>query len=206
MDNPVDSGDNMVGAGDGARGGDSVPIPTHPAGEPEPPGGVDLARRALQDARAAAKARGKAVGRGGVPSRSGVRRAAGGRRRWSGPGADDRDPQTLATAAAGLVRSRGWSQEIAAGAVLGRWNALVGADIAAHAQPEALVDGELLVRAESTAWATQLRMMQRQLLAAIAGSVGNGIVTRLTVRGPTAPSWKRGERRVRGRGPRDTYG
>jgi predicted nucleic acid-binding Zn ribbon protein len=173
----------------------------------EAPRGVDLARRALEQARAAAKERGVAVGRGGAsPRRGAPRTQRSSRRRWSGPGADDRDPQTFASLAAGLVRSRGWSEEIAAGAVLGRWNNLVGADIADHAQPESLVGGELVVRAESTAWASQLRTLQRQILAKIAAGVGHGVVTKLTVRGPAAPSWKHGERTVRGRGPRDTYG
>jgi predicted nucleic acid-binding Zn ribbon protein len=155
----------------------------------EAPRGVDLARRALEQARAAAKERGVAVGRGGAsPRRGAPRTQRSSRRRWSGPGADDRDPQTFASLAAGLVRN------------------LVGADIADHAQPESLVGGELVVRAESTAWASQLRTLQRQILAKIAAGVGHGVVTKLTVRGPAAPSWKHGERTVRGRGPRDTYG
>ena len=36
--------------------------------------------------------------------------------------------------------------------------------------------------------------------------VGGDVVTKLRVVGPTAPSWKKGPRTVRGRGPRDTYG
>lgn len=69
-----------------------------------------------------------------------------------------------------------------------------------------LTDGELTVQADSTAWATQLRLLQRQLLAKIAAGVGDGVVKRLRVQGPTAPSWRHGPRRVPGRGPRDTYG
>jgi len=64
----------------------------------------------------------------------------------------------------------------------------------------------LTVQAESTAWATQLRLLQRQLLAKIAAGVGDGVVKRLKVRGPLAPSWRYGPRHVSGRGPRDTYG
>ncbi len=182
------------------------PIDT-PAEVPEPSKGVDLARRALEEARAKAKERGMAVGRGGAaPRRGRTNAAAGRRRRWSGPGADERDPQLLGRLTSALVRSRGWSEEVSAGAVLGRWSALVGPDIASHAQPIALRDGELTVRAESTAWATQLRMMQRQLLASIAKGVGEGVVQRISVYGPSAPSWRRGDRHVSGRGPRDTYG
>jgi predicted nucleic acid-binding Zn ribbon protein len=92
------------------------------------------------------------------------------------------------------------------GAVFGRWSALVGEDIAAHCAPQTLTDGELLVVAESTAWATQLRLLAPSILARLRASVGGDVVTRLRVVGPTAPSWKKGPRSVRGRGPRDTYG
>jgi predicted nucleic acid-binding Zn ribbon protein len=192
VDKPVDGT-----AGPDVSGGPQV----------DPPHGIDLARRALEEARASAKERGMAVGRGGAsPRRSAPKTGAFRRRRWSGPGADDRDPQLLGSLTAGLVRTRGWSEEVSAGAVLGRWAALVGPDIASHAQPIALRDGELTVQAESTAWATQLRTMQRQLLATIATGVGHGVVKQISVYGPSAPSWRRGDRNVRGRGPRDTYG
>lgn len=212
---PGDAVDTPAGSGDHAGsepgpGGSAPPVggTTTPA---EPLVGVDIARRALEEARAAAKARGAEVGRGrAAPARSrgtGASQTRGRRRRWSGPGPDDRDPQTLGNLTAGLVRTRGWSEEVAAGTVLGRWNTLVGREIADHAQPESLVGGVLLVRTDSTAWATQLRLLQRQLLARIAASVGHGVVTSMSVQGPTAPSWKRGVRTVRGgRGPRDTYG
>ena len=90
--------------------------------------------------------------------------------------------------------------------MLGRWPQVVGEDIAAHAEPVSVRDGVLAVSAESTAWATQLRLMQSQILAKIAASVGHGVVTSLRITGPAAPSWKKGDRHVSGRGPRDTYG
>ena len=75
-----------------------------------------------------------------------------------------------------------------------------------HATPSSLADGVLTVEAESTAWATQLRLVQAQVLAKIAAAVGDGVVTSLKIVGPSAPSWKKGRYHVRGRGPRDTYG
>ena len=90
--------------------------------------------------------------------------------------------------------------------MLGAWASVVGDQIADHASPTALHDGVLSVTAESTAWATQLRMMQAQLLAKIAAAVGDGVVTSLKITGPAAPSWRKGPLRVAGRGPRDTYG
>jgi predicted nucleic acid-binding Zn ribbon protein len=95
---------------------------------------------------------------------------------------------------------------VAEGSVFARWGEIAGDQIAAHATPTALRDGVLHVSAESTAWATQLRMVQKQLLATIAAAVGDKVVTSLRITGPTAPSWRKGPRHVSGRGPRDTYG
>ncbi|OBI49701.1 DUF721 family protein [Mycobacterium sp. E787] len=167
--------------------------------------GIDLVRRTLEEARAAARAQGKDAGRG-RSAPAAPRRVAGQRRSWSGPGPDTRDPQPLGRLARDLAKKRGWSTRVAEGTVLGHWPSVVGHQIADHATPTALSDGVLSVTAESTAWATQLRMMQAQLLAKIAAAVGNGVVTSLKITGPTAPSWRKGPRHIAGRGPRDTYG
>ncbi len=166
--------------------------------------GMDLVRRTLEEARGAARSQGKNVGRGRTSPT--VRRIAGRRRTWSGPGPDVRDPQTLAAATQDLARARGWSVRVAEGTVLGQWQTVVGEHICAHATPTALRDGVLSVAAESTAWATQLRMVQAQLLAKIAAAVGDGVVTSLKIVGPVAPSWRKGRYHIAGRGPRDTYG
>ncbi|WP_083940143.1 DciA family protein [Saccharomonospora saliphila] len=128
------------------------------------------------------------------------------RRRWSGAAGDERDPQPLGRLVSRMASQLGWNQRLADGRVFGQWSSLVGDEVAEHAQPVSLNDGELTVRASSTAWATQLRLLQRQLLARIAAGVGHGVVTRMRIQGPTAPSWRKGPRHIRGRGPRDTYG
>ncbi len=167
--------------------------------------GMDLVRRTLEEARGAARIQGKNVGRG--RNSPAPRRVAGNsRRRWSGPTPDGRDPQLLGAATSDLARNRGWSGRVAEGSVFGRWRTVVGEQIAAHASPVSLQDGVLTVSAESTAWATQLRMVQAQLLAKIAAAVGDGVVTTLKIVGPVGPSWRKGPYRVPGRGPRDTYG
>jgi len=166
--------------------------------------GMDLVRRTLEEARGAARSQGKDVGRGRkAPA---PRRIAGRRRTWSGPGPDARDPQTLGAATQDLARTRGWSTRVAEGTVFGQWQTVVGEQIAEHATPTALREGVLSVSAESTAWATQLRMVQAQLLAKIAAAVGDGVVTSLKIVGPVAPSWRKGRYHIAGRGPRDTYG
>jgi predicted nucleic acid-binding Zn ribbon protein len=191
--------------------------PSHQPDRPDdadPPerAGLQVAREALAAARAAARGRGAAArggqgsgqaGRGGGPG-SRARRAAAGRR--SGAHPDDRDPQPLGSTIARLLAERGWELDVAVGAVLGRWDQIVGEELAAHCRPEAFEEGVLTVRADSTAWATQVRLLAPALLARLAAEVGAGTVARVVVLGPTAPSWVRGQLRVPGRGPRDTYG
>ena len=191
-DKPVDGVDKSM-----FEGSDSLSRPL-----PEMPKGADIARAALEAARAAQRGSSGSGGAGNKPGRTVPRR----RRGWSGARPDDRDPQPLGRLASRLVADRGWVDRVSAGVVFARWAVLVGAEVAEHAEPVSLKDGELIVRASSTAWATQLRLLQRQLIARITAGVGPGVVTRLRVQGPTAPSWVHGPRHVRGRGPRDTYG
>jgi predicted nucleic acid-binding Zn ribbon protein len=164
--------------------------------------GADLARAALEAAKQSAKARGRMPAR----NRGTAGRGQPRRRGWSGARPDDRDPQQFGRLVSRIAIDRGWSEQLRAGAVFGRWCELVGAEIAEHAVPLSLREGELTVQAVSTAWATQLRLLQRDLLARIAAGTGRGVVTRLRIHGPSAPSWRHGSRHVPGRGPRDTYG
>lgn len=195
-------GDGTANPSVGADGASSAHAPNGQTGS-----GRDLARAALDAARQKAAARGtkpNARSWRADPAAGGARRSR--RRRWSGSGADERDPQPLGRMVARLAKDRGWNSQLANGQVFGQWAALVGDEVAEHAQPESLKDGELVVRASSTAWATQLRLLQGQLLAKIAAGVGTGVVKRLRVLGPNRPSWRYGMRHVSGRGPRDTYG
>jgi predicted nucleic acid-binding Zn ribbon protein len=168
--------------------------------------GMDLVRRVLEEARGVARTQGKDVGRGRrlPPSRRVA--GSGSRRRWSGPGPDGRDPQTFASVTRDVAKKRGWSSRVAEGMVLGQWPTVVGSHIADHSSPTTLRDGVLTVAAESTAWATQLRIIQNQVLAKIAAEVGDGVVNSLRITGPVAPSWRKGPLHIAGRGPRDTYG
>lgn len=165
--------------------------------EPGPPAevsGIDLARAALVAARKQAK------DRRGEPGRT-VRRAPEPRL------GDDRDPRPFAAVIDDLLAARGWTLPAAAAGAMERWPEIVGPDVAAKTTPESFGDGILVVRAASTAWATQLRLMAPQIVHRLNVELGHGSVLRLSVRGPDAPSWSKGPLRVRdGRGPRDTYG
>ncbi|GAA4568467.1 DciA family protein [Micromonospora coerulea] len=190
------------GAGRPAAGGTDGGNRDGAAGD-DVPAGPELARAVLD----AAKARRQTAAR---PRRSAVGGEGGGSERrlrgYSGPGPDPRDPQPLGAVLNRLVKARGWQQPAAEATVFGAWERVVGAEVAEHSRPVKLENGELTVEARSTAWATQLRLLAGSLIQQIAREVGHNVVSKLHIHGPAAPSWSRGPRRVRGRGPRDTYG
>jgi predicted nucleic acid-binding Zn ribbon protein len=64
----------------------------------------------------------------------------------------------------------------------------------------------LEISCDSSAWATQLRIMKSTLLESLLERFPQAAITTLSIKGPGAPSWKHGPRSVPGRGPRDTYG
>jgi predicted nucleic acid-binding Zn ribbon protein len=176
------------------------------------PGGADRAQQARE---ALAKVRAAAQARGSHPARSGGSRGpdpATGSDGTSGPRGRARreDPEPLHAAIDDLIRARGWREDAAGGSLAGRWAQIVGSDLAAHTRPDRLVDGELTVTADSTAWATQLRLLAAQLVRRLNAELGDGAVRQVRVRGPASaagPARKPGQWRVRGgRGPRDTYG
>ncbi len=160
--------------------------------EPHQDDGLDLARAI---ARATA---------GSSPARKATRKKRPQQQRRT---TDDRDPQLLDETVRRLVGEHGWELDLRVHGAMARWPEIVGADIAAHTGAESFADGKLTVRTDSTAWATQLKLMVPALLVRLNEELGQGTVTVLEVFGPHAPSWKKGARKVRGgRGPRDTYG
>ncbi len=187
---PPDPTDEAGPARDGDHGEGPAPVDAP----------VDAPAEALARARAAARAKGLRPGlkprrrRKDVPESQ--RTAPGGR-----------DPQLLSDQIEAFVAERGWKVDVAVGSVIGRWPQIVGPEIAQHCAPVSFQDGVLTVRADSTAWATQLRLLASTLMTRLTEDTGEGTVTELRVLGPGGPSWSSGLRRISdGRGPRDTYG
>jgi predicted nucleic acid-binding Zn ribbon protein len=173
---------------------------------PQAESGPDAVRSALNRAKAAARSRGLNPGAPAASGKGRRRRRPGDQVR-SGARPDARDPQLLSTTLGRLVAEQGWQTDVAVGGAIGRWDSVVGPDIASHCRPVSFDDGVLVVQAESTAWATQVRLLAPTLLRRLAEEVGEGTVTKVVVHGPTAPSWRRGPRLAPGsQGPRDTYG
>ncbi|MFZ1670772.1 MAG: DciA family protein [Candidatus Nanopelagicales bacterium] len=169
----------------------------------------DLAAEAL------AKLRRSVRGQRATGSSSGQRGSRSGKRwqpvrddEYGGAGPGGRDPILVGPGMDDLVRDRDWSASTAVGGVIGRWPEVAGADLAAHVSPEEFDQSTatLRLRAESTAWATQVRMLIPTILARIEQEIGSGVVRDIEVVGPAVGGPRPGRFRVPGRGPRDTYG
>ncbi|MEU2539652.1 DUF721 domain-containing protein [Streptomyces iakyrus] len=170
-----------------------------PSKSPEP-SGVDLARVALRAAKDAARARGDAAQQKKQARRGGLR---------SGARADGRDPMALGSAINRLITERGWEAPAAVGGVMGRWPQIVGEDVAKHCVPERYDEDErvLIVRCDSTAWATNLRLLAPTLVARLNEDLGHGTVQLIKVQGPGGTARRYGPLRAPGStGPGDTYG
>lgn len=188
-DQSPDQSDKAAGTPDGPE----------PAAEEHRADGLDLARAA---------ARAAAANPGAPPAR---RRSGPARRRTtakaSGARPDDRDPQLLDQALGRLIANHGWELDLKVQGVFGRWAELVGDEVAGHCTPETFADGRLVVRTDSTAWATQLKLLAPTVVRRLNEELGHGTVTLIEVLGPHLPSWTKGRLSSRdGRGPRDTYG
>lgn len=117
------------------------------------------------------------------------------------------DPVSVGQHVRNLIAERGWEDELKAQRVFAEWADIVGAEVAAHCQIIGQEGRRVHVQADSTAWATQFRLLTAQVVAKLNDRLGDGTIEWIEVRGPQAPSWKAGGRSVKGgRGPRDTYG
>jgi len=176
-------------------------------GDAGSPGGAAPKDAAAQARDAMERARASARQRGARRTSAGQGRAARKEaRRSSQPFASGRDPLPMSDAVETLLSRMGWTEQVEVAGVTARWREVVGDHIADHCDPLGFEDGKLVVRATSTAWATQLTLMSGQIRHRINEEFGREIVADITVLGPTARSWTKGLRSVPGRGPRDTYG
>ena len=186
--------------------GDEATGPPQPEDRHED-SGLDLARsiaRSLARPGAARRRTGSSGGSTGSKFRPSSRRVDP---QASGAHPDERDPQLLDSTIGRLIAEQGWGTDVRVHGVFSRWDGMVGREVAQHCTPESFAEGKLLVRTDSTAWATQLRLLAPTVVRRLNEELGHGTVTLIEVAGPHLPSWKKGPRSVRdGRGPRDTYG
>lgn len=178
-----DDADRTVGA-DGAKSADGAERP-QPVDKPKT--GIELAREALAQAKADARERGAQPGQG--------RRKRG---RSARPARRGGDPTAFGPAIRELMAARGWEERAAVGGVFGRWPQIVGPELAEHTVPQTFEDGVLVVAADSTNWATQLRLLAATLVRRLNEELGHGTVQRVKVVGPSAGPRVGGRLRVTG--------
>jgi predicted nucleic acid-binding Zn ribbon protein len=117
-----------------------------------------------------------------------------------------RDPSGLSDVIDALTTRMGWNSPLAQSELIASWSEIAGQETAQHSTPVGIDEGVLTVQCDSTAWATQLRLMRSQIATAIATRFPEAGIESVRFTGPDTPSWKRGPRAIPGRGPRDTYG
>ncbi|MCO6007314.1 DciA family protein [Actinoallomurus purpureus] len=154
----------------------------------KPKSGIELAREALAQAKADAKRR------GAQPGQTRKKRSRGGRDPRRGGG----DPTAFGPAIRELLAARGWEERAAVGGVFGNWPRIVGPELAEHTEPQTFEDGILVVAADSTTWAAQLRLLSATLVKRLNEELGHGTVQRVKVVGPSSGPRGTGRLRVTG--------
>jgi predicted nucleic acid-binding Zn ribbon protein len=81
-----------------------------------------------------------------------------------------------------LLSARGLRAAGSLAAVLGEWEAIVGAEIARHVVPSAFRDGELIVDVDSPAWSTEVQFQEALILTRCREQLGESAPARLRVR------------------------
>ncbi|MGR4884005.1 DciA family protein [Streptomyces sp. LARHCF249] len=138
--------------------------------------GVDLARVALHQAREAAKARGA----------SGSTRKAKQDSRTAGVRRDGREVAGFGAVLQGLLADRAWDIPAAGGGVLNQWPDIADAvtsNLSAHVTAAAFNadSGQLDLRPDSPAYATQLRLLSTRIIAAANDRAGTEAVRTIRV-------------------------
>ncbi|MFI7087715.1 DciA family protein [Streptomyces anulatus] len=141
--------------------------------------GADLARVALAAARKSARRNG-----GASESRTPQHRSRPARRALDG-----RDPKGFGDVLDALITDRAWRTPVAGGKSVDLWPSIAGSRLAKHV-PAAYFDEsrrELVVRSESPAWLTQLRLVKPTLLERYRDALGPDAVLDI-VRGSSEAS------------------
>jgi predicted nucleic acid-binding Zn ribbon protein len=102
--------------------------------------------------------------------------------RPSGPPPGERDPLHVSESLGQVTRRLGGANPEVLATLFSRWEVLVGPEIAAHCQPVSVRRGVLDLLVDQPAWASQIRFMAGEILAALADSARNSEVTDIRVR------------------------
>ena len=104
------------------------------------------------------------------------------------PGPTRFDPQIGGRALRRYAREHGWAGMLAVARISVRWEQIVGSQVAQHARVEHFAPGRIILRASSSAWAQQLRLLMPGIERAVAGALEPGAgAVEIRVLGPAPP-------------------
>jgi predicted nucleic acid-binding Zn ribbon protein len=95
---------------------------------------------------------------------------------------DSADPRPIRASLDRVAKSLGGPDAGSLSGLFGRWDEIVGAQLAAHARPLSLSRGVLVVAVTEPGWATQLTYLEGDLLRRFQDALGDGVVDRVEVR------------------------
>jgi predicted nucleic acid-binding Zn ribbon protein len=84
-----------------------------------------------------------------------------------------REPRRLGAVITGVLGDLGLDEASAIVKVAERWEAAVGADVAAHCRPSALRGSVLEATVDSSVWCQQLQLQSRAILAGLRRELGD---------------------------------
>lgn len=90
-------------------------------------------------------------------------------------------PRPLAAGLSAALDRPGWAGRLEGAKVHDRWREIAGEQLALHVEPVRLAGGILVVRAESSTWATQVRYLSGELARRANEVLGEGQVSQVTV-------------------------
>jgi predicted nucleic acid-binding Zn ribbon protein len=92
-----------------------------------------------------------------------------------------RRPEAIGESLAAVVGRRRWGDRLRGAAIHGRWEEIVGPELAQRCEPVRLAGGILVIRAESTAWATQISYLTGRITERAREVVGEDLVREVKV-------------------------
>jgi predicted nucleic acid-binding Zn ribbon protein len=98
-----------------------------------------------------------------------------------GPGAISR-PRPIGEAIGAVVRARGLGESAVLAQVMTAFEQAVGPEVSNHVVPVAIHGRELVCEVDSSAYATQLRLLSGEVLARLEEVIGERVADRLTAR------------------------
>lgn len=125
---------------------------------------------------------------------------------YTSPYPDRKDPQKIKHVIENLIKIKEWEDNLADSKIINNWEKIVGKNIAEHNKIVKIENNILYVKSSSTTWSITIRQNKTKIQRNINEIVGKNRIKNIVILSPQSPSWNKGKRHIKGRGPRDTYG